>query len=279
LPKFHKQPPFDLISLTSYYLESRFESTTLSTATGFFATKGKKTFLITNWHVVSGRNPETKKCLSDTGGIPDNLLVRVHGNLEVLNFANLNVDLLGADGNHLWIEHPTFGGAVDVVALQVKLPPEVRVYCIQDFIEPYNEDTEEVVSEEVFVIGYPFGASPAQQFPVWKRASIATEPLVDVDGLPKMLVDTATRSGMSGSPVLLRRHRGFALVPAGAPLVYGPGTQGSLNRMKVIGIYSGRIGVDDEDIKAQLGVIWKRRVLDELLAQVEDDINGVLPAA
>ena len=37
--------------------------------------------------------------------------------------------------------------------------------------------------------------------------------------------------------------------------------------MKLVGVYSGRIGVDDENIKAQLGIVWKSDVIDEIISQ------------
>jgi hypothetical protein len=59
------------------------------------------------------------------------------------------------------------------------------------------------VGMEVFILGYPFGASPPA-FPVWKRGTIASEP--DLARLTQgyYLVDTASRPGMSGAPVILR---------------------------------------------------------------------------
>lgn len=39
-------------------------------------------------------------------------------------------------------------------------------------------------------------------FPVWKRGSIASEPLFNINLGPAILVDAVTRRGMSGSPVL-----------------------------------------------------------------------------
>jgi hypothetical protein len=59
-------------------------------------------------------------------------------------------------------------------------------------------------SQEVFVVGFPFGMIANAPAPIWKRGSIALDPTFDPEGLPKMLVDTATRPGMSGSVVIAR---------------------------------------------------------------------------
>src|SRR5262249_16465295 len=95
--------------------------------------------------------------------------------------------------------------------------------------------------------------------PVWKRGTIATDPTFDPGGLPQMYVDSATRQGMSGS-VVIARH-----IVVGRPIKKKDGT--STNPLiypvsdVVLGIYFGRLGADH--IQAQLGIVWKRRVIEE----------------
>jgi hypothetical protein len=113
---------------------------------------------------------------------------------------------------------------------------------------------------DVFVLGYPLGLSGGGRFPLWKRGSIASEPDVDIDDLPKMYIDTATREGMSGAPVCMpkklgsgrRKERNF---PMGA--MFGKGH-------RFIGIYSGRVG--DDPFLAQLGIVWKEEAIQEIIA-------------
>ena len=118
-------------------------------------------------------------------------------------------------------------------------------------------------------MGYPRGMSGGGHFPIWKRATIATEPDVDLDGLPRFYVDTATREGMSGSPVYAQEV-GYWL-PEGetdkAKASIGKGR-------RFIGVYSGRLGAEDE-FKAQLGIVWKESALISLVESVpcEPDKN------
>ncbi|TXT37470.1 MAG: hypothetical protein FD135_3587 [Comamonadaceae bacterium] len=271
-----KKTSFNLLSQASYFVSSRFNETELSTATAFFVLRNSKCYLVTNWHVVSGRNPENGKCLSSKCAEPNNLLVRVHKNTEYIEFSDFEIPLFDGAGNKLWLEHPSFKERVDVVALEVCIPNDLSVFDIERFIEPFNENTEESVAADVFVIGYPFGRSVEGIFPIWKRASVASEPCVDVDGLPKMLVDTASRSGMSGSPVMLYEKRAIG-IGDGDP--GQPGVRFSSFLMKLVGVYSGRIGVDDENIKAQLGVVWKSGVIDEITSQKDAQPCGAGDAA
>ena len=58
----------------------------------------------------------------------------------------------------------------------------------------------------LLVLGFPMNLSHEEILPIWKRASVATEPDIPHDNLPVFLIDTATREGMSGAPVI---HRSF----------------------------------------------------------------------
>ena len=74
-----------------------------------------------------------------------------------------------------------------------------------------------------------------------------------------MLIDTATREGMSGS-VVVARH---VIVNRDYPRKNGTMAQPVLfaNLDLVLGIYSGRHYPDHE--KAQLGIVWKRSAIEE----------------
>jgi hypothetical protein len=266
---------FNPLSRASYFVISRFNETELSTATAFFILRNSKYYLVTNWHVVSGRNPETGKCLSSSCAEPNNLLVRLHKNSEYIEFSDFEVALFDSEDAKLWLEHPSFNERVDVIALEVCIPEHLSIFDIERFIEPFNEETEESVATDVFVIGYPFGRSVEGMFPIWKRASVASEPCIDIDGLPKILVDTASRSGMSGSPVILYEKRAVTIVD-GTPGQLG--VQMSRFRMKLVGVYSGRIGVDDDNIKIQLGVVWKSSIIDEIISQKDTKTYGTVDA-
>jgi hypothetical protein len=61
------------------------------------------------------------------------------------------------------------------------------------------------IGMDVFVLGYPFGPGKTG-LPVWKRGSIASEPDLVPQVENYLLVDTASRPGMSGSPVILRTY-------------------------------------------------------------------------
>jgi len=128
-------------------------------------------------------------------------------------------------------------------------------------------DFQVAVGDDAYVLGFPLGLDGGPRLPIWKRGSIATEPHYDLDGLPKILIDTATRPGMSGAPAIAVR-RGLA-APHGtgslADTIFG-------TTEKFLGVYSGRVGADA--LGAQLGIIWKASVVDEI---VRDGVFGQSP--
>jgi hypothetical protein len=105
------------------------------------------------------------------------------------------------------------------------------------------------------VLGYPFGPGKTG-LPVWKRGSIASEPDLVPHVENYLLVDTASRPGMSGSPVILRSY-GTHVSQGGVTL-----TSGSAN--KFIGVYSGRLHTQDP-LEAQIGMVWSAVYIDEII--------------
>lgn len=236
-------------------------------ATGFFYAHNKRTFLVTNWHVVTGINPNTSTVLHSGGAVPDTLALCVSGTKTTANGGQgvrwtwRNLSLLDSDNKPIWTEHPTYGRKVDIVAIPLSGLDEtaIRPANAQDL------DLEKLrlyPSMATFVLGFPRGMSGGGHFPIWKRATIATEPELDIDGLPRLYIDTATREGMSGAPVYAQEV-GYWL-PDGTT----DPDQGSFGKgMSFIGIYSGRIGAEDE-FKAQLGIVWKESALLTTVAAV-----------
>lgn len=258
---------YNSLSLTAYFLKAKFNDVVLAeAATCFFIKRESKTYLITNWHVVTGKNSETNKCIRDDCAIPDRISINVLKNGAHVEFEDFEIRLFEGE-RPVWLEHPVYKSDVDVVAIEVHIPNNLLVIPLNECIEPFNEDTIAEISNDVFILGFPFGLS-ADGFPIWKRASVASEPIVDIGGMPKLLVDTASRSGMSGAAVVLFEKRAVTLVSGSSD---GLDSKISRHRMKIVGVYSGRIGAKNElDKKSedvQLGIVWKAKVIDEIISQ------------
>ena len=196
----------DKVTRVPLRVDPHFEETLLGVATGFFFRGATSTFLVTNWHVVSGRHPKSLACLSPTGGLPDRLRLTMPYNVAqppAMVFQWRWSDLpLYNEGKPIWLEHPVHRHAVDVVAIPLDgLLETSMLFAANDKPELDLDDIPLAPSLDVFVVGFPLGMYGGAKFPIWKRGSIASEPDIDVDGKPYFYIDTATREGMSGSPV------------------------------------------------------------------------------
>ncbi len=256
-------------SMASYYVDMFFDDIKLSNATCFFTKRKDKIYLVTNWHVVSGRNADTKKCLNEMGSVPNKLRVYVprEGENSTISYDDdfyMDVDLIDRDGNELWYGMQKNGRMIDVAVIPLH-EMKGSYITVEDAEEPFNEQIDLEVASEIYIIGFPFGKQTGY-IPIWKRASVASEPELDVDDLPYFFADTATKSGMSGSPVVLYKDRPATIISEKEKRV-------SKHKTKLVGIYSGRIGADSENKgDAQLGRVWKSHIIQELIDSYESEV-------
>jgi len=251
----------DYLSLTTHQLAIGFTETDIifSTGTGFIFIYNDKYYLITNWHNVTGRNPQTGEPLSEKhAGIPNIFLTYIrikNGNGQ----AKLEKIFLYEDEEMTkpkWFVHPDHKEKIDVVAIELNSNDEVVYSAINK--SDFDNNIPPEVGDDCFIIGYPFEDFRYLGLPIWKRASISTEPTVNEDQLPKILVDTATRPGLSGSPVIYQRT-GIHNMTDG--LLSDDSLIGRIRGF--LGVYSGRIGKGE--IHAQLGIVWKSKVIEEII--------------
>lgn len=249
-------PSIQYPSAQSLRIEMRFGETVLSTGTAFVATSAVGPLLITNRHNVTGRHQDTGDPLSKNGGLPDNILVWYHRTVgQVGDWVGYSHSLFSQTGSPLWIEHPALGKRADFVALRV---PRVADIAVNPY-DPSSPGPDILVgpAEPVSVVGFPLDIRVNGFVPVWATGFIASEPTIDVDGLPMFLIDCRTRPGQSGSPVIAFRS-GSATHSGGAFSV------GSGPTARFLGIYSGRVHKDSD-----LGKVWKASAIAELVNSVQ----------
>ncbi|MCA9769714.1 MAG: trypsin-like peptidase domain-containing protein [Gemmatimonadetes bacterium] len=242
-------PVLDPLSGVSLLIRPTFGDTTLSQATGFTVAIGEKHYLVTNWHVVTGRNADTGKVLSQSAAVPDRLQVVFHSNKGVGQWVLKEVALTEENGAPLWLEHPK-GREVDVVMIPIPLAPDASYYPLDLALARADVLVEPAMS--VSIIGFPLGLTAHAAWPIWKTGHIASEPEIDFADLPCFLVDATTREGMSGSPVILRFWGGFPKRD-GSRVIGGSVTS-------FLGIYSGRL-----DAGSEIGRVWRPEVLKEIV--------------
>lgn len=253
----------DLLSFVSCPIEMLFQDQIIAQGTGFVWRNQSNAFIITNWHNLTGKNPFTGNLLSKNGSVPDairiHLAKRVGGTKDIYKRRfPLDVKLYEDFCDPFWIQHKNFSELkIDIVALKLAEVDTTDIICIDDF---RYENLFNHVGTDVFVVGYPNADFKNDMPPIWKRGSLASEPLLEWHGKPAFLIDAASRSGMSGSPI-------FRRVFGPANIISPDGTITThLDKVMTtdfIGIYSGHLSEMGEQLT--IGIGWSRNLIQNIL--------------
>lgn len=245
----------DYYNLCTVVLFPRRNDIELAHATGFWFKRKEQYYLVTNWHVVSGRNAYNRQPLDKNGTIPE--VLGAYFQSSRLGFMSPPVIIpLYNEDKPIWWQHRR-GQDIDVAVIPFAYEESdgYKIFTV-------NEQQNELplffnVGVDVFVVGYPLNIDHGYLLPIWKRGSVATTPTFPFDGLPLFLIDTLSREGMSGSPVLVRSIGGGLMDNMsyiGSPQIF----------TRFVGVYSGRYGADDP-FGAHLGRVWQRNVIEEII--------------
>jgi hypothetical protein len=244
----------DQLTLTAVPLQQYFNSTHLGHATGFLWQLKNRYYLVTNWHVLSAQDFFTRKSLRGDAGRP-NMLHALFNVPEMFEKQEFHIPIRNEYNNPLWLIHPS--RRLDIAVLPFNVDAAKLIVGLYPLNILANSSLKIEIGMEVFILGYPFKIQPPA-FPVWKRGSIASEPEIARLTTDYFLVDTASRPGMSGAPVI-RRSSGTHLTADGG-VITEPST-----RTKFLGVYSGRVPTD-HPYEAQIGLVWDGSLIDEIVA-------------
>jgi len=258
-------PVVQLQSAQSLYIEEYREGKRFACATAFIVASEARDYLVTNRHVVRGKDPD-----KDPARVPNSLRIMQNVRDDLGKWLPRFVELYDQDGRPLWYEHPeTTPGPFDVAVVPLAPADEEIVYLPVDIWaegDPTVPQASIAVANELSIIGFPFGYKGGGHFGIWVRGFVASEPELDWDDFPAFLIDSRTRDGQSGSPVM-------GYWPAGQPRnVLLPGNSAPVMQMTnmpitwFMGIYSGRLRDTAKGAETDLGLVWKTRVIREIIA-------------
>ena len=267
------------LSQCPFQLELFDQAGTIATGTAFFyQSKQKQSFLITNWHNVSGRHFISREPnMSGTGTprFPTGLRAKLMSDTgmtdakgsSLLSLRNTDIALYDHEYLPVWFDHPQLGSLCDIVALPLDRPESVR----PEFHRAANTVSKlrvpVIPGGNVFIIGYPLGISVSAGLPVFKSGYIASEPHFPVTlpkspqvTVPAFFIDSQTREGMSGSPVFAEyvgswnADDPYSWDGDNPKFLARPGTMIGSRGVEFVGCYGGRIlGGGKED--AALGFV------------------------
>lgn len=267
------------ISFFSLYLELRKSGKKIGEGTGFIYLhkESKKKFLITNYHVLTCRYPKAPASLLPN--FPDSPDEIVFHTLSQQGFIP-KTGSIKIDAETSWLEHSRRSEGVDIVAMPIEFP-EDSIIITQDKLD-LVDDIEIEAGSDLLIVGYPWGFTAGDYLPIWKKGSIASEPLYKPNGISMFYIDAFTHPGMSGSPVFATAWRDMFQISRDAHEKLQMVNEGKLSSLdfissidsktlansktsqffRLVGIYSGRVDVKGKD--PNVGIVWGKSLIDEL---------------
>lgn len=252
----------------------------IGSGTGFVHRHNGQDFLISNWHVFTGRDPrQPSQLLPGFPSSPSALQLHIPSSSDPNHFLPSASFPLYSDKKPHWIQtqFDHIDTRVDLVALAINFGDKPLIVRVEEFSPSHKQLLR--VGRDVVIIGYPFGIREENPYPTWKRAFVASEPSVLIGGLPKYHLDTPGRPGMSGSPVfmiaagigvskethdlLAQANKDYARDTIMKMDVDELANAPDVNMLQFAGVYSGAVG-DNQLLQMNLGVTWHAAVVDRL---------------
>lgn len=269
-----------------------------SSGSGFFHNRKEELYFITNWHVITGRNPsEPSKLINNHPDSPVAFQLHLPLKEDRNHYVPSEIMPLYAGSEALWLEteSPNLNEKVDLAAIKLGGKDTFKQYFITP-IEEFSPSGSDYlhVGRDTVIVGYPFGISELNPYPIWKRGYVASEPSLLIGGMPKYYIDCPGRPGMSGSPVFMITE-GIKLPSDIANILNGASGESALESIGKIdpevlknvpksqilhfaGVYSGSVGDSNLD-RLQVGVTWHAAIVDRLFTHGVIGNNPYLPAA
>lgn len=245
----------------------------LATGTGFFVQRDHGLYLVTNYHVASGRHPDTGQAMHTSDLVTESLKLSAMRPLakDRIEWDTIEVPVVetDTDGNEnaLWLQHPVHGRLVDVVAIPIDESIvrgfDIRPYDLETGVTPMPLQLG--TGGDVSIVGFPFGKPASGAFAVWTHGFLASEPLVDYEGRPRFLIDARTREGQSGAPVIVHNPNPVAVDPDGQLQQL----DGSVTYL--IGVYSGRVNLTED-----IGFVWRAQAIVDIIDAAQRGHVGVV---
>ncbi|WP_157787964.1 S1 family peptidase [Bradyrhizobium elkanii] len=271
--------PASPASCCSVYLEILVQTPTgplqFGFATGFlYAGPNATRWLVTNWHVVTGRWPDDPgHCTGKQPQSPGWLRFKVE-NPAGSGWQEIELALYDANGP-TWIEGGREQG-VDLALIRLEDPPRFPLPLSQTFAPSSSVRLQPGL--DVVIVGHPFELGKHAPSAIWKAAMVASDRDTAENGNPWILLDAPGVPGMSGSPVYRRVNRpskaGIERGPANAVL-HVPDREKGVS-LELLGVYAGAVG-DKRLEELRLGRVFPIELVEDLLRRRERGRNPYPP--
>ncbi len=256
-------------TVISLKLEMICNGNTIGTGTGYFEEIDEKHYLVSNYHILAGRDPVTDKPTHLHAAIPDKVRIYCHESGKLGNFIPIEKDLYDDQDMSLYKIHAT--PEIDVAILPFNKDAAIDIYPIEQIDRLSSTNIAIYPSRKISIIGFPYGLSSFKYFPIWKTGNISSEVDLPFLNKPCFSIDAATRGGMSGSPVYALidppYQTGGYTILAGAVKVVFMGTYSG--RMNIPPTFLANLDPNDQALLKQLGsdlgICWYEENTVEIL--------------
>ncbi len=239
----------DSLSFQNLSLELYNGYSNVGSATGFIVKKNSRSYLITNLHVVTGLDYFSNAFIDAQQRTPNNVAIW-HNGLRLGQWTRVTETLYDEKNNKRWIEYQLNGKVVDIIALPLRnIPSIIKLYPLN--LNTFNDSIIVIPGFSASIVGFPYGQSSDGKFAIWKTGHIASDFDLDSNGLPMFIIDATTRSGMSGSMVVLRM----------SPYITRTGTNTGIGT-RFLGIYTAQS--NQEELGYVIKPIALKALIDKL---------------
>ncbi|MDD5551825.1 MAG: serine protease [Candidatus Pacebacteria bacterium] len=227
-------------------------------ATGFFfSDKENNVYLVTNKHVIYGKDYSH----NDSKPKIDELRLILHSDQNNLS-KNEEVSVnLYKEGEQIWKEHNN--KEIDVICIPINLDRHKFIFVTigNDLLDFSNL---KIGFEKIFVMGYPYGwYDILNNLPITRVGHLSSPFGVAFQGKPFMLGDVETHKGMSGSPVFMYLKDYITEGADGRNSIH----VGTL-KMLLVGVFSGQPiwrTKENKEIPHSLSIIWFSEIIKEIV--------------
>jgi hypothetical protein len=233
-------------------------------------------FLITNYHVLTGSSPSENK-----PPLGDRITFQFHqSDEETGNVKTVMMPLFTKHGKPVWISSTTVP-EVDLAVIPI-VPTAYqgcKVYGIASHWA--NPQMKIRPTTPVTLIGYPYGFYDTKNaLPIWKTGTVASEPEIDFDGKPLVLIDVSAFPGMSGAPAfaissgMYELHDGNAVAPGMVRQFLGIyASMQMVGKHKFLEQIPHGLALSIRDSESlQIGNIWKAKLILETVDAVDKEL-------
>ena len=201
-----KYPPDDNLLNYSYKIQGINDHTKqyVNAGTGFIINHNGVDFLVSNYHVFTGKDAVTGQIVNGLTDTCTSIIVWFRGQVDT-PFKKLVIPLYDSIGKLFSVYHADKEKLLDIAVMPLPrndLPPGIKKYTIS--LSDVDTSTNSPENKRIYVVGFPVGYLKDGWKPKVVKANSVTQKVSGNFTIPNIFFDDTTSGGMSGSPTYIQ---------------------------------------------------------------------------